>query len=86
MEESNADVVIGSKRHPLSIINYPTTRKVLSGGYHFLTRILFHLDLSDTQTGLKLFKYEVLKEILPRILIPSISMSREKWHNTISSD
>lgn len=77
MEESNADVVIGSKRHPLSIINYPTSRKVLSGGYHLLTRLLFHLDLSDTQTGLKLFKYEVLKEILPRILCKKYAFDLE---------
>jgi len=77
MKKYDADVVIGSKRHPLSKINYPGSRKVLSKGYHTLTRILFHLDLSDTQAGLKLFKYDVLKEILPKVLCKKYAFDLE---------
>jgi len=77
MEKYDADIIIGSKRHPLSKINYPGSRKVLSKGYHTLIRILFHLNLSDTQAGLKLFKYDVLKEILPKVLCKKYAFDLE---------
>jgi len=77
MEKYDADVIIGSKRHPLSKINYPGSRKVLSKGYHTLTRILFHLNLSDTQAGLKLFKYDVLEAILPKVLCKKYAFDLE---------
>ena len=77
MKKYDADVIIGSKRHPLSKINYPGSRKVLSKGYHTLTRILFNLNLSDTQAGLKLFKYDVLEAILPKVLCKKYAFDLE---------
>jgi glycosyltransferase involved in cell wall biosynthesis len=77
MKKYDADVVIGSKRHPLSKINYPTVRKVLSHGYQILTTFLFDLNLTDTQAGLKLFKYEVLDDILPRVLCKKYAFDLE---------
>jgi len=77
MKNYNADVVVGSKRHPLSKINYPLFRRVLSLGYQIVTKILFNLNLRDTQAGLKLFKYEVLKEIFPRILCKKYAFDLE---------
>ncbi|MDY6931243.1 MAG: glycosyltransferase [Halobacteriota archaeon] len=65
MEEREADVVIGSKRHPLSDIDYPIGRKFFSKGYNLMLKGMFNLTLSDTQVGLKLFKREVLEEIAP---------------------
>jgi len=68
LETQGADVVIGSKRHPLSNVNYPRLRKVLSNGYFLMTRLLFGLPLRDTQTGLKVFKRNVIANVFPRIL------------------
>jgi len=68
MKKYNADVVVGSKRHPLSKIKYPLNRRILSQTYQIVIRLLFNLHLRDTQAGLKLFKFEVLKEVLPRVL------------------
>lgn len=68
MIASGADVVIGSKRHPLSNVNYPAHRKVLSSGYFLLVRLFFGLPLRDTQTGLKVFKAAVLRAVFPRVL------------------
>lgn len=68
MEETHADIVIGSKRHPLSEVNYPTSRKIYSAVYYSLVKLLFHLPLKDTQTGLKLFRREVLSRAFPRML------------------
>lgn len=68
LKKKHVDVVIGSKRHPQSQLNYPLSRKVISNIYAFILSILFSLPLRDTQTGLKLFKSEVLRRVLPKIL------------------
>lgn len=62
------DVVMGSKRHPLSEIHYPPLRQIYSVGYQNLIRVLFRLNVRDTQTGLKLIRRDVLAASLPRML------------------
>lgn len=64
-----ADIVIGSKRHPASKVTYPWQRKILSFGYQMMVRILFGLNVRDTQVGLKFFRREVLEKTLPRLLV-----------------
>lgn len=68
MRSRAADVVIASKRHPQSDVNYPFVRKIWSTGYALLVGMLFGLPLRDTQTGLKVFRAEVLRAVFPRIL------------------
>lgn len=68
IDERGADVVIGSKWHRDSEINYPFVRRLWSLGYYALVRVLFGLPLRDTQTGLKIFRAEVLHRVFPRIL------------------
>jgi hypothetical protein len=68
MKWYDADIVVGSKRHPASKVNYPFKRKILSNGYYYLVRILFGLKIKDTQTGLKVFRRQVLDDILPRLV------------------
>jgi glycosyltransferase involved in cell wall biosynthesis len=69
MEWYNADVIVGSKLHPVSRVNYPLYRTVLSWGYRFLTRSLFGFKVRDTQVGLKFFKRNVVRDVLPRLLV-----------------
>lgn len=59
------DVVLGSKRHPMSEVHYPPIRRVYSWGYQQLIRILFRLNIRDSQTGVKLVRREVLARALP---------------------
>jgi len=77
MRDKNADIVIGSKRHPGSTIHYPWHRKVVSAVYFFLVKIMFGLPIKDTQTGLKLFKREVLEKAFPRVLIKKFAFDLE---------
>lgn len=69
MKWYKADIIIGSKRHHASKVNYPWQRKVLSFFVQRATRLFFGLDVSDTQTGLKVFKRKVLIKMLPRLLV-----------------
>jgi glycosyltransferase involved in cell wall biosynthesis len=73
----NADIVIGSKRHPESKVKYPFFRKILSIGYQLLVRILFGLNIRDSQVGLKLYRRQVLEEVLPRLLVKRFAFDIE---------
>ena len=77
MEVFDADIVIGSKRHPASKVNYPAKRKIFSRIYQLMIRILFNLNISDTQTGIKIFKKEVLAQILPRAIVKKYAFDLE---------
>lgn len=77
MEWYDADVIVGSKRHPVSRVNYPILRHILSIGYHLGVKILFGLPLTDTQSGLKIFKRKVIDAILPRLLVKRYAMDIE---------
>ncbi len=63
----DADIVIGSKMHKDSKLNYPLSRKIMSWGYYMLLRLLFHLHTKDTQTGIKLFKRETVIPIMQNL-------------------
>lgn len=67
--QENADVVIGSKMHPESVSNYPSARKFMSFCYYLFLLLLFRLNIHDTQTGLKLFKADVIKPVMQLILV-----------------
>ncbi|MDD5476670.1 MAG: glycosyltransferase family 2 protein [Candidatus Omnitrophica bacterium] len=77
MRLNNADVVIGSKMHPNSVVNYSLQRRMISLGYYIFVKILFGLPCHDTQTGLKLFKTKVLKDVFPRILVKKFAFDLE---------
>lgn len=64
MKLEDADIAIGSKMHPESVLEYPFTRKVISVGYYVILKILFHLNTHDTQTGVKVFKGELIKKVI----------------------
>ncbi|MFP4466618.1 MAG: glycosyltransferase [Candidatus Goldiibacteriota bacterium] len=77
MKKENADAVIGSKRHPDSVLNYPLKRRVMSAVYFFIVKIMFGLPLRDTQTGIKLFRAEVLKKVFHKVLIKRYAFDLE---------
>lgn len=77
MQWYNADVIVGSKRHPVSQVNYPLLRKILSYGYYFGVKILFGLRLTDTQSGIKLFKRKVIEKIISKLLVKTYAMDIE---------
>lgn len=77
MNVGDVDVVIGSKRHPQSRVDYPPARRLFSRVYSLLVMVLFQLDISDTQTGIKLFKRRVLDDVFPKVLVKQYAYDLE---------
>jgi len=81
LDAERADVVIGSKFHPESKVNYPKDRRIFSTVYYGLVRLLFGLPVRDTQTGIKLFRRQVLEEVFPKILVKRFAFDIEVLAN-----
>ncbi len=77
MEWYNADVIVGSKRHPASQVNYPLDRKIISFGGHLIAKYLLGINVYDTQAGLKIFRRQVLIKVLPRLIIRTYAFDLE---------
>src|SRR5580658_5529068 len=65
MRSQEADIIIGSKRHPDSSVHYPPLRRFYSWGYQHLIAVLFRLHVKDTQVGIKLVDRKVIADVLP---------------------
>lgn len=68
MEWYNADIIVGSKRHLVSQVQYPLSRKILSTGYYVFVKMLFGVKIHDTQAGIKIFRKKVIERVLPRLV------------------
>jgi len=73
----DADMVIGSKRHPLSNVKCSTGRKFLSCGFFVIVKILTGTRVTDTQSGLKAFRSEALRRILPLVSVKKYAFDVE---------
>jgi glycosyltransferase involved in cell wall biosynthesis len=71
------DFAIGSKRHPDSVVYYPRSRRIASWCYQQLNRVLFRLDVRDTQVGLKVFSRSVVDDVVPLLLVKRFAFDLE---------
>jgi glycosyltransferase involved in cell wall biosynthesis len=76
-DEGPIDAAIGSKRHEDSSVRYPLIRRVYSWGYQQLVRLLFGLDVRDTQVGAKVFRREMLTTVTPLLLVKRFAFDLE---------
>ena len=77
LELYDADIVVGSKRHPLSQVDYPPLRRIQSLGYQLLVRSLFRVNVRDTQTGLKVLRREVAADVLDVAVVKRFAFDLE---------
>ncbi len=73
----NADIVIGSKRHILSKVTYPLNRRIISHISQKFIKLLFGLEVTDTQVGMKFFRRNVIKKVLPKLLVKKFAFDIE---------
>ena len=77
LEEIPCEIVVGSKHHPESKLDYPLFRTVASWIYYMLIKTLFGLPVRDTQTGLKVFRRQVLDDAFHRLLVKKFAYDVE---------
>ena len=77
MEQTGCDIVIGSKMHKDSKLEYPFARKVFSWCYFIMLKVLFGLSVKDTQTGVKLYRADLIKEIAPKLRVKGFAFDIE---------
>ena len=65
MEDTGSDIVIGSKMHKESKLEFPFARKVFSLCYYIMLKVLFGLKCHDTQTGIKLYRGDLIRKLAP---------------------
>ena len=68
-ELENCDLVIASKRHPLSKVKAPSSRKFLSRMFNLIIRMLIGIEVRDTQSGLKAGKGVALRSIFGSMVV-----------------
>lgn len=73
----NADIIVGSKRHPVSKVNYPFSRRVISYSSQLLIKLLFGMTIRDTQVGMKFFKRKVVEDVVPKLLVKQFAFDIE---------
>lgn len=69
MDWYKADIIVGSKMHPVSRVSYPFFRRMMSLGYYLLMKTLLNIPVRDTQSGIKIFKRNVVEKILPKLTV-----------------
>ena len=74
---NSADIVVGSKRHPDSVVQYPWHRRIVSFCYFTFVRLFVGLPITDTQTGMKLFRRDILGYALDRMLVKNYAFDLE---------
>ena len=75
--DRDADIVVGSKRHPDAKVQFPLLRRIYSFGYQQLVRVLFRLNVRDTQVGIKVFRHEVVDTVAPLLLVKRFAFDIE---------
>ena len=77
MEQTGCDVVIGSKMHKDSKLDYPPMRRFVSWGYFIILKVLFGMNIKDTQTGVKLYKASLIKKVAPMLKVKGYAFDIE---------
>lgn len=76
-DDNVIDAIVGSKRHPDSVVHYPKLRRFYSWGFQMLVRLLFRINVRDTQVGAKIFRRELLDTVAPLLLIKRYAFDLE---------
>ncbi len=75
--EDDPDGVLGSKNHPGSAVSISRSRGVMSWLWQRLVRLLFQIPVSDSQAGVKLFRADVVRAVLPHTVLDGFAFDLE---------
>lgn len=75
LQTSGKDAIVGRKVNSHS--HLPWMRRMMSKVYRTLVSLLFDLQLHDTQTGVKIFRRQVLETCLPKLSVKGFAFDVE---------
>ena len=75
MRSRGADVVVGTRAGART--GFPLARRLMSRAFRGAVSFLFGLSVGDTQTGIKLFRREVLERVAPRMSVARFAFDIE---------
>ncbi|HLF22820.1 MAG TPA: glycosyltransferase, partial [Burkholderiales bacterium] len=65
--EQGADIAVGSRFHPDSLVERGALRRIISGGYRFWLRSVLGVGFSDAPCGFKAVTKKVVDRVLPDV-------------------
>ncbi len=74
---SSADIAIGSKYHPESVVRTPGSRKFFSKAFQMFVKLMLKTGVSDTQVGLKVGKGDEFRKIFQKVLVKRYAFDAE---------
>jgi len=77
IDKDKVDIVIGSKHHVNSRVEYSDFRKKIGNLYYLFIRHFLGLKVYDLQTGMKLYKRKVLEKVIPLIVTKKYAFDLE---------
>lgn len=77
LASADAHLAVGSKRHSDSHVRYPLQRRVYSWGYQLLCRLLFDVNVTDTQVGVKFMRADVAAAVVPDLTVDGFAFDIE---------
>jgi glycosyltransferase involved in cell wall biosynthesis len=72
-----ADLVIGSKNHPLSKVQYPMIRKIASRVFYFYVKLILKTKVTDSQVGLKVMNGDLARDIFKNLEVEGFAFDLE---------
>lgn len=72
-----ADLVIGSKNHPLSKVQYPMIRKIASRVFYFYVKLILNIKVTDSQVGLKVMNGNLARDIFKNLEVTGFAFDLE---------
>jgi hypothetical protein len=74
---AGADIAIGSKYHPMSIVKTSASRRVFSKGFQLFVKLMLKTKVSDTQVGLKVGKGDTFRKIFQKVIVKRYAFDAE---------
>lgn len=78
----NSHMIVGNRLHANNKTSMPITRRFANWGASIISRVLFGIKTKDTQSGLRLYRYDVLAPLSQYTLDRYGFCTETLWHAT----
>lgn len=80
--EHDSQMIVGNRLHNENKVSMPLMRRLANWGASLISRVLFGIKTKDTQSGLRLYRHDVLKPLSQYTLDRYGFCTETLWHAT----